>query len=386
MVTEIPSLVKDINTSGWQGVLAITGGGAGAIHDLLKRGGGSAMLLEAIVPYSNASFIDFVKGKPDKFVSEHAARQLAMAAYLRARKLEGTGNTPVFGIGATAALAKNGPERKEREHKVSIAYQTQNKTCVATFKLPHLGRTHEECFVADLIIRMIGDCVQKTEANWIKELGYTEDLLVAREEVFASYEMQELVHGRIDFWAPKPLPEKGPRVYFPGSFNPLHDGHREITQIAEEHFTAQCAKGVTAKVIYEISVTNCDKPPLDYIEITKRLKQFDGDIILTNAPLMLQKARVIKLATGWSPRFLCGIDSWNRVIDKKYYHNDEAELVRVMQEMVILGVKFMVFAREVDGVVQELDGSMSYFIAEKAPKIPKNMSCSSTKIRQAAGV
>src|SRR5581483_9834955 len=299
MAMDIPQLVREINESRWQGVLAITGGGAGAIHDLLKRGGGSAMLLEAIVPYSNASFCDFIKGKPDKFVSEHAARQLAMSAYLRAKKLEEKGNKPTFGIGATAALAKNGPERKEREHKVCIAYQTEARTCVATFKLPHLGRTHEECFVADLIIRMIGDCVGKTEANWIKELGYTEDLLVNREEVKANIEMQDLVHGKIQFWTPKPLSHDGPRIYFPGSFNPVHDGHREIAQIAEEHYTAKCAPPTTAKVIYEISVTNADKPPLDYIEITKRLKQFDGNVILTNAPLVIQKARIIRNVTGW---------------------------------------------------------------------------------------
>lgn len=378
MVMNIPQLVGEINTSNWQGVLAITGGGAGAINDLLKRGGGSATLLEAVVPYSNASFEDFVKGKPDKFVSDVAARQLAMAAYLRAKKLEGKGNKPVFGIGASCALAKNGPERKEREHKICIAYQTANRTCSATFKLPHLGREHEESFASHLIIRMIGDCVQKTEKSWIKELGYTEDLLENLEEVTASYEVQKLIHKEISHYFPKPLrPEfdTSRLTLFPGSFNPLHDGHKEMVEIAEE---PHCS----GPVLYEISVTNVDKPPLDYIEISKRCKQFDGNLVLTNAPLVVQKARIFP-----NSKFLCGFDSWARIIDPKYYNDDPAMTAIVMGELKNLGASFTVYAREVNGEVRQLAAdAFTYGLAAPAPKVPKYMGCSSTKIRQATAV
>ena len=65
-------------------VLAITGGGSGAIADLLEVPGGSRTVLEAVVPYSAAALVEFLRGKPEQFCSARTARAMAMAAFQRA--------------------------------------------------------------------------------------------------------------------------------------------------------------------------------------------------------------------------------------------------------------------------------------------------------------
>ena len=119
-------IVLKIHETPHKAVLAITGGGAEAIGELLKYGGGSNTLLEAIVPYDQKAFNDFVKGKPDKYCSPGAARDLAMAAYHRAVNLAGTTEN-IIGIGCTCSLMKD-HEREGREHHAYIAVQTKDIT------------------------------------------------------------------------------------------------------------------------------------------------------------------------------------------------------------------------------------------------------------------
>lgn len=78
------------------------------------------------------------------------------------------------------------------------------------------------------------------------------------------------------------LPEPGGLV-FPGSFDPLHEGHLLMARVAEE--TAE------RPVAYELSVTNVDKSALDYVEIRHRTAQFGAQALwLTRAATVLLKA------------------------------------------------------------------------------------------------
>ena len=53
-------MIAAMQASGRQAVLAITGGGTGAIAELLRVPGGSRLLLEAIVPYDSGSLGDYL--------------------------------------------------------------------------------------------------------------------------------------------------------------------------------------------------------------------------------------------------------------------------------------------------------------------------------------
>lgn len=368
---DIASLVKAIINSNTKGVLAITGGGTGAIPELLKRGGASAFLMSAHIPYAPEDWKEYTGVIPEKFTSESAARKLAMASYVKCRKLTND-NTNCIGLGASCALAKNGPERKDREHRIAIAYQSRHKTFSIVFNLPHLEREIEEQFAANLIIRVLGDACGVTEGNWIKENGM-DDKIVGRSEVVAPYELMQLVHGERKVWYPKYLkPDVTHEVIFPGSFNPRHDGHKEIVEIAYDE--------LKKPVLYEISVTNTDKPPIDYIDIMERAAQFDGNVVFTNAPLVLEKARLFTNAT-----FLVGGDSWKRVRDTKYYGGSEARKTEVFEELVKLGAKFIVFPRVMGSVHIAFDPSENeYGLARGSMRAPIHLDCSSSKIRAEA--
>lgn len=84
----IDALVSGIHAQRQQFVLAVTGGGSGAIARLLAVPGGSGTLLEAIVPYSAESLADFLHARPEHFCSAATARSMAMAAFTRARQLQ----------------------------------------------------------------------------------------------------------------------------------------------------------------------------------------------------------------------------------------------------------------------------------------------------------
>ena len=70
-------LISGVQRSGRKAVLAITGGGTGAIAELLRVPGGSALLLEAVVPYDARALADFLGRAPDQASSPETAVAMA---------------------------------------------------------------------------------------------------------------------------------------------------------------------------------------------------------------------------------------------------------------------------------------------------------------------
>ena len=66
----------------------------------------------------------------------------------------------------------------------------------------------------------------------------------------------------------------------------------------------------------EISVTNADKPSLDYLTIAQRVRQAESiaPVVLTRAPRFVDKARLFPGAT-----FLVGADTAIRLDDLRFY-------------------------------------------------------------------
>ena len=154
MPISVEQLVAEIHDSAPQVVLAVSGGGSGAIARLLEVPGASRTVLEAIVPYSAKAMIDWLGGVPDQFCAEQTARAMAMVAYRCACRLA-DGDTVLAGVGVTASLASDRPKRGR--HRVHLAIQTASRTSSVSLELNrgHESRSEEERIVSRMVINAV---------------------------------------------------------------------------------------------------------------------------------------------------------------------------------------------------------------------------------------
>lgn len=340
--------VEQIHASGKRLVLAVTGGGSGAISALLQVPGASASVLEAIVPYSAPSMQDWLSGAIDQFCSEKTARAMAMRAFERARELSSNELHALLGVGATASLASNRPKRGP--HRIHVAWQSAAATAVLTYNFPKAEgtRTDEEQVSTQLILRAIGEaCELPTPLAIDTSLNFE----VERLEQTADASWSELLLG-VRRSVPIHLqPLTQPKLLFPGAFNPPHWGHEQMAQIAAE----RCKTPVT----FELSIANVDKPLLDFIELAARLKLLgDRPVLVTRAPTFAEKAQ---LAPGCT--FVVGVDTIERIADPAYYHGDTAQRDAAISEIATRGCRFLVFGRRLEG----------RFVALSAVNVPPSL-------------
>ena len=156
----------------------------------------------------------------------------------------------------------------------------------------------------------------------------------------------ELLSGQVDahcFGPVSPTAGHTSSLIFPGSFDPLHDGHRRMARIAAERL------GRTVE--YEISMTNVDKPVMDLVEIEVRLAQFDEHtpVWLSCAPTFVDKARIFPAST-----IIIGADTALRVGAVRYYENQAARDTAIAT-LAELQCRFLVFGRLIHGRFQTLE-------------------------------
>jgi nicotinamide mononucleotide (NMN) deamidase PncC len=323
-------LVEHIHASGRQLVVAVTGGGSGAISALLQVPGASASVLEAVVPYAATAMQQWIGGGIEKYCSERTARAMAMQAFECARELSDGNLSTLVGIGATASLASSRPKRGS--HRIHVAWQTAAATTVATAVLAKAegARAAEEEVSARLILQAVA------EACDISEPPVNEPIISQfdKRSQIAEAGWSELLFGESRAARIRPLPdETQPLLLFPGAFNPPHWGHDRMAAIA----AARNGRPVT----YELSVVNVDKPPLDYIEIADRLVGLaDQPVLLTRAATFVEKAALVPGAV-----FIVGVDTLERIADTRYYGGDAAKRDAAIRSIAKHGCRFLVFCR-----------------------------------------
>jgi len=369
--------IAGMHASGRQVVLAITGGGSGAIAELLRVPGGSRLLLEALVPYDAHALTAFLGFEPAQASSVETAVAMAQRARERAARFAPTG-AHLVGLGATAGLVTDRP--RQGEHRCHIAVTTSAGTdhCSIVLTKGRRDRPAEEDLVARAIVLWL--------ARACGVPAPSPRTLIEADERYAEAVVQtgdlidQLLAGgvaRVTAWPDGQLVPSAPppSVVLPGSFNPLHAGHLLLARVAEDIRQQPVA--------FEIAVVNVDKPPLAVGEVRNRLAQFAwrARVELTRAPTFLEKSRLFPGAT-----FVIGADTAERLVATRYYGDSTDRLTAALQEIADRGCSFLVAVR-VDGAgrVRALsDVAMPQRFAHLFAAIPESrfrLDSSSTDIR-----
>lgn len=371
VASQIPATqIEAIHASDTEFVFALTGGGASALGSLLMTPGGSRTVLDAQIPYSPQALAEWLAAEPEQACSERTARAMAMAAFARALKLSSSKNR-VAGLGATASLATN--RTKKGAHRVHVAWQTASATSALTLVLNKGQRTRaeEEDLAAQLVLFATSEA-----AGLAPEftLPLDDDEKVVRRRVDSLPAWRGLLTGA---QAKVEMNCRGATdavALFPGAFNPLHAGHVEMAAIAEQMLDCH--------ILFELSIANVDKPPLDFVEIESRVLQLDGkSLVLTRAPTFVEKTRLYP-----NTPFVVGADTIARIGDSKYYGGDIRQRDAAIAELAELGATFLVFGREIAGEYYTLDGlglpQSLVGISSSVPESAFRVDLSSTELRE----
>jgi nicotinamide mononucleotide (NMN) deamidase PncC len=152
------NMIAETHVSGRQAVLAITGGGSGAIAELLRVPGGSRLLLEAIVPYDGRALEAFLGAVPAQACSEETAVAMARRARGRAAVYAPAG-TPLVGLGATAGLVTDRPRQGEHRCHIAVTTDTGTDLCSIVLAKGRRDRPGEEDLVARaVVLRLARGC------------------------------------------------------------------------------------------------------------------------------------------------------------------------------------------------------------------------------------
>ena len=315
-------------------VLAVSGAGTQAVAWLLGVSGASRTILEVIVPYGRLSMQDFLGFEPAQSASADTARQMARRAYERARsQLED--ESPVVGLACAAAIATDRYRRGDHRAFVAGWDETGTVTWSLNFHKGLRDRAGEEDVVSRLIVRGLSEI---SGLDPELELGLTGGDSLEVERTPRPDPLEQLLAGDIRWVVRLPdgsMESEGhvPPVLLPGSFNPLHIGHREMIE-ASTHVAQNPGA-------FELSVTNVDKPPLERAEIERRLAQFGNEdtVVLTRAETFRKKAGLFPGRT-----FVQGWDTAIRLVAPRYY-GGESEMMMALAEMMAGGTKFLVAGR-----------------------------------------
>ena len=317
-----------LHASHWQGVVYLTGGGSPLLSDLLSIPGASNTVLEAAVPYAAKALSDLLGTTPEQAASNQTGRALSMRAYQRARDL---GATEAFGIGLSASLSSS--VQKKGQTRAHWAIQTAEKSSSFELLLDNANpRSAQELQLNEAIWATIELCLLSTEQQHHASK-------FAMREYSAPASWQPLLAAAP--YATCTQQHDG-RLLLPGSFNPAHDGHREMLA------TAEAITGLSGA--FEMTLRNADKPDLDYLTAHERLEGLaERPVWVTNLSNFEQKSKQFPNAT-----FVLGTDTLSRIAEPRFYADDPVRMLDAFNNLAAQGARFLVFGRRLQQQFVEL--------------------------------
>ena len=230
-------------------------------------------------------------------------------------------------VAVTGHLGPNAPEGLDGFVYVGAARRDDGAMHVCVLRLPEETREERQRLAAIEALELLSDMLAlPTESEWPVECRLSRD------------EWSELVFGEVDAvcvgGADGDEEAANLRLVYPGSFNPLHAGHKQLA-----NWAAQLTGG---SVEFEISFDNVDKETLAFREAIDRLSQFDAGVAvwLTRAATFAEKASLFPGAT-----FIVGADTIERLVDLSYYPGGADERKAALEILAAVGCRFLVFGR-----------------------------------------
>jgi hypothetical protein len=364
----VDSIVAKIHSAPHRLVFEFAGAGSLALAWLHSQGGSSRTVLEATDRYASLSTIELMGKTPDRFVASNTATAMATHAYQRGLRL-GAGTAPIIGIGCTATIATDYNKRGNHGCRIAVVDKTSLSQYSITFDKGARNRLDEETLVSKIVLNgLLPLCLRKKE-------------ILTATTVEVADPIEKLLSGKVDIVKVRPdgvLSEHTTLsgfAFLSGAFNPLHIGHSELAKAA--------SRMLGRNVLFDLSVQNADKGQISHSEICGLLCQFQWphEVVLTRKPLFAQKALYFPDAV-----FIVGYDTALRILQKKYYSDDNSKMLGFLSSFRETGCRFLVAGRHWDGsyhTVSDLNIPEGY--NELFQELPENMfrvDTSSSLIRQ----
>lgn len=329
MSTKIAEHLVSLDDTAPRVYIYATGAGAGIvaeIGDVLQATPGASNFLENVqFGYDEKSTTAFLGYKPEKFVLEETAIALAMQAYMRAY----IPGRKTIGIGLTATIA--GVRERKGGHRIICSLIADDMMVVCTQELNKgIGteqRAEDNKQAVNLILELLELAVRNRvefsggNAVTLRNIEEKEllDLLLARPYISAD---GSCCSGN------KELDNQNSNlVLFPGSFNPVHEGHFGIADKAVRR------SGSGRKILFSINVNSHHKGEIESRDLLRRISGLRGnDIYLTRDEFLYTD----KIKRPGIRYLLMGVDSFQRMLDSKWGQNHTKIFAEFLQKDITL--------------------------------------------------
>ena len=335
MDIDLVNTIRKIHATPTSAVIYCAGAGANSISWLLGVAGASRTILESLVPYSNNSLIELLGYEPTEFLSKDVSVDMSRVAYDRGVYLR-EGNDSIVGVGCTAAISTDRLRHGENGCFISVWDSSGVTTHRLSLDPVRNNRDEEENIVARLIIKALSKALNIED---ILALDLNDNEYLAIESHIYEDQISALMNRHIKSLVfenniiIEPY-KRNLEALLPGSFNPVHPGHKKLAQVAS---------GILgSEVIFELSLSNVDKPVLNEEELRERVNEISAgrSLVVTWADTFQLKSKLFPGAT-----FVIGVDTAIRILDPKYYAGKEIEMLDALNEINKQSCKFLVAGR-----------------------------------------